>query len=310
MKFFIEELSNMKKCLFTVVLLLIGLSLTTDLFASEIKLIKEKSIPAKSGDNLYVDASGADVKVFSWDKNEVYIKIYGNERAKDKMEFRIENVDGGVKVIAKKKDSWFFSWGGGYSVRIEASVPYQYNPLIETSGGDIEVYGLTGKFNLDTSGGDVLLKDSKGVVDIETSGGDITLNNHKGKAEVSTSGGDIRTIKHNGGLRASTSGGDINIESNDGSVSAKTSGGDVEINYSGSNEGIYASTSGGDIRVTIPSAFKANVDLETTGGDIDCNFSNSRSNKVKRGELKAEFNGGGEKLVCSTSGGDIDILEK
>lgn len=310
MKLLIEEKRNLKGILIITVLFLLGLSFTSNLFAKDLKLIREKTLPAKSGERLYVDASGADVKVFSWDKNEVHVKIFGNEKAEDKMEFKIEDVDGGVDISAKKKDSWFFNWGGGYSVRIEVSCPYQYNPVVETSGGDIEVYGITGKFMLDTSGGDVLLKDSKGESEIETSGGDINLNNHKGFSEVSTSGGDIRVLKHSSGLKASTSGGDIDVDTENGSVSAKTSGGDINITYSGQNEGIYASTSGGDIRVTIPSTFNANVDLESTGGGIDCNFSNSKNNKVKRGELKAEFNNGGKKLICSTSGGDIEILEK
>ena len=40
------------------------------------------------------------------------------------------------------------------------------------------------------------------------------------------------------------------------------------------------------------------------------NFSNSLSERVRRGEVDAEFNGGGELLKLETSGGDITVDQK
>jgi hypothetical protein len=75
------------------------------------KLIREKSIQTQPGQTLTVDASGADIFVQSWDKNEAYVKIYGNQKAEDKMHFEIEKTGDGVKVVAKKKSSsWFSFW--------------------------------------------------------------------------------------------------------------------------------------------------------------------------------------------------------
>lgn len=299
-----------QKLAFILFVLLFSSLLSSSTLADDLKLIKERSLNVKSGETLYIEASGADIKVNSWDKEEAYVKIYGNRKAEDKMKFTIKKVSSGVKVIAKKESSWFFNWGGGYSVRIEVMVPKNFNTDLETSGGDIKVQNLSGKFLLETSGGDVVLKNTNGEIKLETSGGDIYLENHKGKSQVSTSGGDIITKTFVGDLRASTSGGDVKVEVSNGSLSARTSGGDISISYDGQNKGIKASTSGGDIELKLPSSFAANVELETTGGSIDNNFKNSSTKKVKRGLLIAEFNGGGEKVDCSTSGGNIDVYEK
>lgn len=304
------EYQTKKKLFIILFIFLIGSLFVTDLLADNLKLIKEKSFTVRSGETLYIDASGADIKVESWNKDEVYVKILGNRKAEQKMEFTIERIGDGVEVIAKREGSWFFNWGGGYSVRIEVMVPLNYNNNVETSGGDIHIQHVNGKFKLDTSGGDVNLKSTNGELSINTSGGDITLTDHNGDSKVSTSGGDIRVDKLSGGLNASTSGGDIYIDSADGKIYSKTSGGDIDIRYSGNNKGIYASTSGGDITLFVPSSFKATVDFETSGGSIDCNFSNYKATKVTRSRLRGEFNGGGESVICKTTGGDIDINNK
>lgn len=280
------------------------------LFADEVKLIREKTFQVKDWQNVYVNASGADIKVESWDKQEVYVKIFANRRAVEKMKMDIYQEGGTVKVLAKRKGSIFNWFGGGISVKIEIMTPKNFNPNVETSGGDIHVANLNGGFRLDTSGGDVSLLNTRGKLKAETSGGEISLNNHKGDMDLSTSGGDIICKETNGNIRAETSGGDIKIDAGDGKVFAETSGGSIVINYSGENNGIHAATSGGDVYLKIPSGFKAKVHLETSGGRISNNFSNSRSDRVKRSEVDAVYNGGGAMLRLETSGGDITVDER
>ena len=76
-----------KRFILVFMLLIIGVSLSS---AEELKLLREKSFSAKDWDNVYVNASGADIKVESWDKQETYVKIFGNRRAEEKLELRIE----------------------------------------------------------------------------------------------------------------------------------------------------------------------------------------------------------------------------
>ncbi len=279
-------------------------------FAGDLKLLQEKSFAAKDWENVYVNSSGADVKIQSWDKMETYVKVYGNQRAEEKLKISIDQEDGTVKVIIKRKSSFWNWFGSNINVKVDIMVPKNHNAHVETSGGDISVTSITGVFKLFTSGGNVSLTSTNGKLKVETSGGDIKLKQHKGEMNLSTSGGDIICKETSGDLEAGTSGGDVKLEASDGKISAETSGGTISIDYSGVNKGIEASTTGGDVHVKLPSNFQARAHFETSGGSIENHFEHSRSTKVSRSREDADFNGGGNTLKLETTGGDITIEQK
>ncbi|HEY6436605.1 MAG TPA: hypothetical protein VIY47_08445, partial [Ignavibacteriaceae bacterium] len=81
--------------LFTIALL-ISIALTFTAFGcmnihsdDDLQLIQEKTFSISPGKKLLVDLSSGDVKVTYWDKSEVHIKIFGNEKAFDKMNFTL-----------------------------------------------------------------------------------------------------------------------------------------------------------------------------------------------------------------------------
>ena len=293
----------------SIAFVLLMLANSSIIFGEDLRLIQEKNFSVKDWQNLYVKASGADVKVESWDKPEVNIKVYGNKRAAEKMEFDVYQDGDVVKVIAKRKGS-FLNWSfGSMQVKITATVPKNFNTNLESSGGDISIANLNGGFKLRTSGGDVSLMNTNGNLFTETSGGDIKIFDHKGTMHLSTSGGDILCKKVEGDLEASTSGGEIKLELANSKTEAKTSGGDIKIDYTGTNKGIFASTSGGDVHIKLPADFKANAQYECSN-EIENNFKNSKPLKVTRGYTSAELNGGGERLNLKSSGGVITIDQK
>ena len=193
------------------------------------RIIKEKTFSVNQGETISIEPSGADVKIKSWDKNEAYVKIIGNKRAEDRMNFIIEKSESEIRVIAKRKVSSFFNFWGSMNLRIEAFVPSSFNVNINTSGGDIDVDDINGKLNLITSGGDIKLNNLKGELIIETSGGDIELINISGKLIAKTSGGDIECKNISGDIDLNTSGGDMEIYAKEGRINAATSGGDIKI---------------------------------------------------------------------------------
>lgn len=238
----------------------------------DLQIIQEKSFNISQGKNLIVDISTGDVKVTYWDKSEVNVKIYGNEKAFKKMEFSINGDDEAVEVIGKKKSSTS-SWLSNVDVEVEIKVPSQFNLDINTAGGDIKCGGI------------------------------------KGTAQLNTSGGDIWADKFSGNLNVSTSGGDVFLFCNDTYIEAETSGGDISLEYSGQNLGVELSTSGGDIEIKLPEDFQASIDLSTSGGDVSCSFNMSNIKKSRETSLVGDINGGGEKLNARTSGGDITVDE-
>ena len=253
-----------------ILFILILTAACVNAFSDNLKIIEEKTFQIQPGKNLKVDASSGGVSITSWDKNEVYVKILGNEKTKDKMEFKFKNDDDEVEVIAKKKN-WFSDWfSGGIKLRIEITVPKNFNTKVETSGGGISIEEVSGNINLSTSGGG------------------ITFKNVSGKFNVSTSGGGITGINFHSDLDASTSGGGISLSGRDSKIKAETSGGSISLDYEGENKGIYLSTSGGGIQINLPEDFNASAKLSTSGGRVNCNLKANNATKISSTEFIAE----------------------
>ncbi len=279
--------------------------ITVSTGARSLKVLEEKNIPVSPGEKLHVEASSGDVKIVSWDKNEVYVKIMGNKKAASKMEFSIEKTAAGVEVICEKEGAGWGDWFSGISLKLEIKVPRQFNTKIMTSGGDLMIFDVEGKSGLKTSGGDITIKDCAGSLDATTSGGDIVLKDHTGDISLYTSGGDISAKNARGKLTAKTSGGDIDLVQGGGTVLAKTSGGDIELRITGDNDGIELKTSGGDIDVFAKEGLNADLELDSSGGDVECDYPGTSASRVKSGYIRAKLNGGGPMIECRTSGGDV-----
>ncbi|MBL1215029.1 MAG: DUF4097 family beta strand repeat protein [Ignavibacteriae bacterium] len=298
----------MNKQSFKFVLTIVLISfLSTQLFAVSLDLLHDKKFDVSEGELLELEISTGDIIIDSWNENSVSVKIFGNSKAVDKMEFTLEKTDKGIFVKAKKKGSSWFSWFSSIKLRCEIKVPAEFNIESRTSGGDVKIINVEGEIAAKTSGGDISLNDNIGNLLAKTSGGDVVLKNHFGYAELKTSGGDIEVIDAEGNLDANTSGGDIKVKASNGKIYAGTSGGDVMVYYNGANEGIKLRSSGGSILVKLPENFSADVYLSTSGGDVEVNYPAQSSSKIKSGKYEGTFNGGGNELDCRTSGGDITV---
>ena len=275
-----------------------------------LKTLHEKSFTISSGKNLKLEAASGDVMILTWDKNEVYVKVLGNDKAEEKIDFKFSGNSDEVEILAKKEGSVFNWFSSGIKLKFEIKVPASFNTKVSTAGGDIRLADVKGNNNLKTSGGDVWVKNTAGDLNLSTSGGDINLDKTNGEMSISTSGGDIMCKDFSGSLDASTSGGDIKLFSANAKVSASTSGGDITFEYNGSNQGIELTTSGGDIHLKVPSDFNASAKLYTSGGDIECGLTSNNVKKISSTKFEADLNSGGNTLVCKTSGGDIVVSKK
>jgi DUF4097 and DUF4098 domain-containing protein YvlB len=234
--------------------------------------IHHKTFKISAGKDLILNTESGDILITPWEKDEVDIKVLGNERAKERMKFDFAANNNEVKVTAKKQ-------GGGWNLfsnlelKYEIKVPASFNIEVSTAGGDIQVGGVKGKMNLNTSGGDIWADRCTGSVNLKTSGGD------------------------------------INVYTSDTPVNAHTSGGDISLEYSGINKGIELKTSGGDIVIKVSPDIKANVELSTSGGDVsNSGIKISNATKMSSTKIIGEINGGGEKLIAKTSGGDVELI--
>ncbi|MFO7526735.1 MAG: DUF4097 family beta strand repeat-containing protein [Ignavibacteriaceae bacterium] len=233
--------------------------------------LHHRTFKISPGKELILSTESGDVIVTPWDRSEVEVKVIGNERARERMQFSFIANDDKVEIKGKRDGSGW-SWFSGMNLQYEIMVPSSFNINISTSGGDIKVGGVSGTVLLNTSGGDIWAD---------------------------------RCI---GSIEAKTSGGDINIYTSNTPVIAKTSGGDIELEYSGVNKGIELKTSGGDIDIRVSQDIKASVELSTSGGSVsNSGITINNASKMSRTKIIGEINGGGEILVARTSGGDVEL---
>lgn len=281
----------------------------TEFVDEKLKVLHDKTFPISPGNHLKLDASLGDISISSWNKNEVHVKILGNDKAKEKVEFSFNDSEDQIEIEAKYDWSLFMSLKG-VKLRFEIQVPKEFNLDVNTSSGDIKLQNVNGKIVSKTSGGDISLTDLNGNVEVSTSGGDIHFNNTYGDLNLSTSGGNIKGNKFSGSLEVSTSGGDISLAGQNSRINGSTSGGDISLDYSGRNHGIELSTSGGDIAVKVPKDFNASANMSTLGGNIKCDLTINNAVKISSDKFEADLNDGGNSLKLKTSGGDIVVKKK
>lgn len=305
-----------KMALFITVIFMAAFSLSCarndSFFGDEnLQVLHEKTFQISPGKTLKVNTSSGNIEIITWDKNEVYARILGNERAMKKVEFTFNNDENIVEITAKTKNSFLgFVNNSGIKMKFEIRVPKNFNPIISTAGGNIALEDLTGDPRLTTSGGNIYVKNSSGNIKTNTSGGEIRVENVSGNINLSTSGGDIVANQFTGDFEANTSGGNIKLIGSDSKIFAETSGGNIRLDYLGKNKGIELSTSGGNVDINLPVDFNASAKLSTSGGHVSCDFTLNNAIHVSSSKLEADLNSGGFPLIAKTSGGNISVNKK
>ncbi|MBC8043659.1 MAG: DUF4097 family beta strand repeat protein [Rhizobacter sp.] len=274
----------------------------------------EKKFTVKQGGVLEVDTDAGSIAITGSNSNEVSVTV--RVRASDEItkNFLISaeqkgddvRVNGKIKGGTKQGGRW------GYSIDAEfiVAVPRNYNLKLSTSGGSIDITGITGKLKGNTSGGGITVKDITGETDMQTSGGSMRAEKITGNLNLETSGGSIRLNDVRGDVAVETSGGGIEMDEVEGKIRAETSGGGISISLRGENKGIYAETSAGGIDLTLPKNTKGTIDAQTSVGQIVCEMTvmNARRDEdLLHGSLRGDINGGGNKIHAHTSAGSVRI---
>lgn len=251
-------------------------------------IIKEQTLTTSEGKTLNVKSDLGNVAISTWNKSEAYVKISGNDNAKENLTFNIEEKSGDIYIVVEKQTG--VKYLKEVNLKIEVSIPSKFNSNIKTAGGDINLTEITGD------------------IDMKTAGGNIEIKNVKGDVNLKTAGGDIKIESSAGNINAKTAGGNIDITGTEGAINAKTAGGDISVKYKGENKGINLATAGGDVYLNIPENFSAIVDLSTTSGEIKSDFSlNSDVRRYENHKMKGTIGSGGELIKCRTTGGNISL---
>ena len=94
------------KVLLILTLLLMSFTLNPLTILAKGKIILEKNYSVSLNESLIVKASGADIEVKGWDKEEVDFQIAGDESIKEYYDFKFSYKNGDVTLISEKLNDW------------------------------------------------------------------------------------------------------------------------------------------------------------------------------------------------------------
>jgi DUF4097 and DUF4098 domain-containing protein YvlB len=199
---------------------------------------------------------------------------------------------------------------------LDIRVPRQFDVLLDSMGGGLEIDGVKGTFTGETKGGEITLHDVDGVAKLRTMGGEISVKDSTLDGSLRTMGGAVNFQNVVGDVNGSSMGGDVryqNVRRNDGkfaspshadgpalseitsgTVQVTTMGGEIET--SDAPEGADISTMGGDINVKNARKF---VRAKTMGGDITIDSVD--------GWVQATTMGGNLDVTVTGAGGDVTL---
>ncbi len=270
-------------------------------------ILIDKAFKTREGKSLTFESSGGDIRVFTSDKAEVRIKIYGDKDALDRLDLQYSETADGIKIKIKRIRSIWGLFSRTFYVDYDLIIPKKYNLNVISGGGDVYLKNLSGNLRIKNSGGDVKLEGIEGEVNVSASGGDIIIKRVNGNVKISTSGGDIKLEEISGDVSCQTTGGDVRIISRDGNIDAKTTGGDIIVEHSGVIKGIKATTVGGDINLKLEPNFEGYFNLSTIGGEILNEFQLTSVYERRPSKLEGEINRKEPRIELKTTGGDIKV---
>ena len=191
---------------------------------------------------------------------------------------------------------------------------------IVTGAGEIEIGSVGGGAKLRSYGGPLQVGEVAGPLTASTRAGDIVVDAMRRGGALSTQGGTIRVLYSGGPARLTSGGGDIIVRQSAAPVTAVTTSGDVSITVDPAmtTQTLDARTGKGNVILNVPPKFRADIDASIVTSDPNADtivsdipgLTITREQVGGRTRVRAvgKLNGGGEKVVLQTTGGDIRIL--
>lgn len=231
----------------------------------------EKEQDASPGELLRLDLeAGASVDIKAWNRNAVKVTASGRDAgASSDIEISLSR-SGGKHTLRSEYAGNRKSWSSRLS--FDVFVPSTFDIDIDSTGGDISIDGVEGRFEGKTMGGGIELTNLRGVARLETMGGAIEVSDSDLDGKVSTMGGKVMIRDVVGDLDGSSMGGNVSlvrVTRRNGSgtgdtVNISTMGGAVSVDDAPAGARLH--TMGGKISVDSAREF---VDAKTMGGNID-----------------------------------------
>jgi hypothetical protein len=280
-------------------------------------------------------SSSGGIKVLANDQGKVIVEIFVRKNGQilepsdpmvnevlDDFDINIEKNGSDISVVVKRISKYNFWNNTGLSLTI--SVPHEMSCDLSSSGGGVNVSGVSGNHKISSSGGGVHLDKMEGVTEasssgggvkvsgyygelhVTSSGGGVTVNDAHGKIVANSSGGGVSLEGINGDVDARSSGGGVNVSGEFGYLKAKSSGGSVRVDVTSLTKELYLQSSGGGVNAIIHNGNELGLDLDLSSGTVNIDLHNF-SGKSEKGHVKGTMNNGGIPVYMRASGGNINV---
>jgi hypothetical protein len=245
----------------------------------------DKSYPLRSGGSFAVKNVNGAVTVEGWDQQQVQINAVKEVRADSDEDARqamshltieVGQTAGGLRVETRmpRNGEGFWDWLSGHHVQAKVEyhikVPRHLDLQAESVNGAVSLSGTQGKATVETTNGSVNVRQVEGSVAAQTTNGGIAVSEVAGSVKAGTTNGSVKA-------QLTRVEGDLAFESTNGSIT-----------------------------VHLPSDVRATVDASTSNGSVHSAFEVT-GGLAKRRHVSGDINGGGGKLMLSTTNGGIRI---
>jgi hypothetical protein len=219
----------------------------------------EKNLPATADGTVHIGGENASIRIDSWSRNEVRIrmKLITKHRVKIVAVAEMEN----IKYLLEKRGKdiflrdYFLASESGVTgcilkVEYELTVPLHCNLSISNNLGDIDLNNIEGRLDVKAKFGNIGIANFKGEISIDLSLGDIRMKQVAGTSTI------LANHSH------------VDLEETTGRNKLKLTNSDLSFRSTKKAELLQVDAKNGNIVCSIPNEEEYNCDFSVSYGEI------------------------------------------
>ena len=158
----------------------------------------QKSVPVHSNGTLELDLdTGGDVEIIGTDDSKVVVDGSLGGRDWRQTNVELEGLGGDARLASRYVGS---SSTQMFDNAFKIRVPKKFNVRLTSSGGNVSISGVEGRFSGSTAGGKIEIDHASGEANLSTGGGDVRISNSHLDGAVATGGGTVNFEDVTGGI--------------------------------------------------------------------------------------------------------------
>lgn len=213
---------------------------------------------------LSLNAVAHDVRVETWDRNEVHLT---GTIDSDHQELEISGDERALNIRIRHERDTRSDFSGSLHLRVPRGVRLS----VQVVSGELELEGLTGEVQAHTVSGDLILSGSPSRAELHSVSGEVRVTGAVGEMDLHTVSGSVEARDVGGRIEAHSVSGGIEIEA--GStlerVRAQSVSGHVDLSGGlNSSSDVEVQSHSGQVRLRLPGGAGARYEVDTHSGSI------------------------------------------